>query len=161
MFKLFSLDEATKLLPLVDDALRDMQQAARDVIALRTRDSKLNSWSIEARNVAEEIKFLLAEIQSRKAELDRRGVQLRDLETGIVDFPSQLGAEVVCLCWEQGEDAIEYYHRLNDDTTKRRPIETHPQVAERAADERAEDAVLTQVGPRSEALPTSTVTSSA
>ncbi|MDZ7705877.1 MAG: DUF2203 domain-containing protein [Trueperaceae bacterium] len=138
MFKLFSIEEATRLLPFVDETLRDMQQAAQDVVTLRDQHSKLNAWSVGARNVAEEIKFLLSTLQGHKAELDRRGIQLRDIETGVVDFPSRLGAEVVCLCWEQGEDAIAYYHRLNDDTTKRRPIEAHPQVTET-------DAVLAQV----------------
>lgn len=148
MFKLFSIEEATKLLPFVDETLRDMQQNARDLMALRAKYDKVNAWSVTARNLAEEIKFLIGAMQSSKAELDRRGIQLRDIETGVVDFPSRIGAEVVCLCWEQGEDAIAYYHRLNDDTTRRRPIEAHPQVTEGTTED---DAVLTQVAAHNEA----------
>jgi len=59
-------------------------------------------------------------IHASKAELDRLGVQIRDVREGQVEFPSQLGAEVVCLTWEKGQSEITHYRRLSGDT------EAHP-----------------------------------
>ncbi|MEJ2359773.1 MAG: DUF2203 family protein [Deinococcales bacterium] len=71
------------------------------------------------RQPAREMAFLLDVIHTSKAELDRLGVQVRDVQEGLVDFPSQLGAEVVCLTWERGQDAITHYHPLSGDTDTR------------------------------------------
>ncbi|MEJ2356851.1 MAG: DUF2203 domain-containing protein [Deinococcales bacterium] len=119
MYRLFTLTEATRLLPVVDEHLGALQGAAADVAQLRERLADLSGTSVEANNVSKEIAFLLGVIHGSKAELDRLGVQIRDVEEGLVDFPSQLGAEVVCLTWEKGQDAITHYHALSGDTATR------------------------------------------
>jgi hypothetical protein len=119
MYRLFTLTEATRLLPVVDEHLGVLQGAAADVTRLRERLSDLSATSIEANNLGKEVAFLLGVIHGSKAELDRLGVQIRDVEEGLVDFPSQLGAEVVCLTWEKGQDAITHYHALSGDTAAR------------------------------------------
>ena len=122
MYKLFTRQEANKLIPVVDQKLREMQDAIRDILALRERLQTMNPLSLEAHGVAEEIKFLLGVVQQDKGLLDGMGVHLQDVETGLVDFPSRLGAEVVYLCWEQGEDAVTHYHRLNQEVKARQPL---------------------------------------
>ena len=122
MYKLFTRQEANKLIPVVDQRLREMQEAIRDILALRGRLQTMNPLSLEAHGVAEEIKFLLGVVQQDKGLLDGMGVHLQDVETGLVDFPSRLGAEVVYLCWEQGEDAVTHYHRLNQEVKARQPL---------------------------------------
>lgn len=113
MLKLFSITEANNLIPEVSRIVAEMQEAIRDVAVLRQKLATLDQNSLEARNMAQEIGFLLRSIQSSKAELDRMGVFLRDVERGWVDIPSQLGAEVVLLSWQQGDGAIHRFHRLN------------------------------------------------
>ena len=122
MYKLFTLEEATELLPTVDHTLRDMQSAVKDALELRDTFARTPQGTVKARNLAEEINFLLRGLQESKGELDRLGVHLKDMETGLVDFPSQLGAEVVYLCWEQGQDAITHFHRLNEAESARQPL---------------------------------------
>ena len=119
MYRLFTLTEANRLLPVVDEHLGELQGAAADVARLRERSASLPASSIEGANVAREIAFLLGVLHANKAELDRLGVQLRDVEAGLVDFPSQLGGEVVCLTWSKGEDAITQYHPLSGDDEAR------------------------------------------
>ena len=114
MFKLFSLQEANDMIPQVDSLVGDMQTAIRDTVRLRDEITQLNGSSVEARNKAQEIGFLLRSVHETKAEIDRMGVFLTDIEEGVIDFPSQVGAEVVCLSWEKGQDAITHYHRLNE-----------------------------------------------
>jgi len=119
MYRLFTLSEATRLLPVVDQHLGELQRAAADLGRLRERSSELPGASVESANIAREMAFLLDVIHASKAELDRLGVQLRDVQVGLVDFPSQLGAEVVCLTWEKGQGAITHYHPLSGDTDTR------------------------------------------
>ena len=121
MYRLFTLEEATDMIPTVDRLLGEMQHAARDVAILKERLSRLDPISVEARNCAQEIAFLIHGLHSVKAELDRMGVHLKDVESGVVDFPSQLGAEVVCLSWEKGQEAITHYHRFGEETAKLLP----------------------------------------
>lgn len=119
MYRLFTLTEATRLLPVVDEHLGALQAAASDVSALRGRLATLKPNTVEAGAALAEISFLLGVMHSSKAELDRLGVHVRDVEEGLVDFPSQLGAEVVCLTWAKGQSSITRYHPLSGDTQTR------------------------------------------
>jgi hypothetical protein len=116
MLRLFTVQEATDLIPIVGRHVGDLQRAAADMAALRRSLAGTHPATVEARNGVQEIQFLLGIVHDAKAELDRLGVQLTDLESGVVDFPSRIGAEVVHLTWEQGQDAITHYHRLGGDT---------------------------------------------
>ncbi len=120
MYRLFTLTEATRLLPVVDEHLGELQAAAADVARLRERLAELAPQTLEAVNATAEIGFLLQVIHGSKASLDRLGVKIRDVREGQVEFPSQLGAEVVCLTWEKGQRQITHYRRLSGDT------EAHP-----------------------------------
>ncbi len=114
MFKLFSIEEANNLIPQVDSLLGDMQTAVSDILRLRQEIANEKELSIASRNKAQEIAFLVREVQQNKLELDKLGVFIKDVDSGLVDFPSQVGAEVVYLTWEKGQDAITHYHRLNE-----------------------------------------------
>ncbi len=116
MFKLFSLQEANKLIPRVDTLLSEMQNAITDALSLRQEFTELKANSLEARNLIQEMQFLGRVVNENKAELDKLGVFIQDIDTGKIDFPSQLGAEVVYLTWQKGNQAITHYHRLNEGT---------------------------------------------
>lgn len=120
MFKLFSLQEANSMIPVAGELLGGMQSAIADTLRLKDEIAALGDDSIGARNKTQEIAFLVRQVHEQKAELDRLGVFLQDIDAGILDFPSQLGAEVVCLTWEKGQSAITHYHRLND--TAQQPL---------------------------------------
>lgn len=132
MYKLFTHEEATRLLPVVDEHLGAMQRAVQETLSLRQDLAERNAYTIEGQNLAREIAFVLSEIHRHKADLDRLGVHVKDVESGIVDFPSKLGAEVVCLSWERGQDAITHYHRLDGEAEIRplpsTPVAPRPQV---------------------------------
>lgn len=122
MYKLFTLEEATELLPVVDANVREMQTAVTDILVLQEKLKGKPIGTIETRNALEELRFLSGMLQEDKAQLDHLGVHLKDLEAGLVDFPSQLGAEVVYLSWSQGQEAITHYHHLNEGEAVRRPL---------------------------------------
>jgi hypothetical protein len=125
MLRLFTVQEATALIPTVERHLGELQLAAGDMVALRQQVGDMQIHGLEARNAVQEIQFLLGVVHGAKAELDRLGVHLNDVEGGVVDFPSRLGAEVVHLTWALGQDVITHYHRLGGDT-RRQPLPTAP-----------------------------------
>jgi hypothetical protein len=125
VIKLFSVEAATRLLPVVEAHVDALQRAARDTVALRAAATGMRPDSVEARNLLQEVGFLVSVAHDAKAELDRLGVQITDLEEGHVAFPAQLGGEMVCLTWRRGERTITRYRRLSaqgDDVTPEQPL---------------------------------------
>jgi hypothetical protein len=55
-------------------------------------------------------------------EIAERGVEVKDVDEGLVDFPALRRGETVLLCWKLGEDEIEYWHTLEDGFAGRRPL---------------------------------------
>ena len=51
------------------------------------------------------------------------GGQVKDVETGLVDFPGKRGAEDILLCWKLGEKKVAYWHSLEGGYASRRPID--------------------------------------
>jgi hypothetical protein len=128
MFKLFSLQEANKLIPMVDTFLSDMQNAIADALRLRQEFTELKPNSLEARNLIQEMQFLGRVVNENKAQLDKLGVFIQDMDTGKIDFPSQVGAEVVYLTWQKGDNAITHYHRLSEGTALPLPRSVHKET---------------------------------
>jgi hypothetical protein len=52
-----------------------------------------------------------------------RGIQVKDLDTGLLDFPSLRDGEEVLLCWRVGESRVAYWHTYDDGFAGRRPID--------------------------------------
>ena len=67
----------------------------------------------------------MAELRTRAAELDELGVELKDPDTGLIDFRSRRQGRVIYLCWRLGEGRIEWWHELDAGFAGRRPLE-HP-----------------------------------
>lgn len=55
-------------------------------------------------------------------EISQHGAQVKDLDSGLVDFPALHRGETVLLCWRLGEDEIGWWHRLEDGFAGRRPL---------------------------------------
>jgi hypothetical protein len=125
MLKLFSLEEANRLIPTLEDVVGNLQQGVKDTLRLRQELSELDPYSLEARNIIQELHFLLHQINDSRRQLDSMGLYIKDVENGHVDLPSQLGAEVVYLTYERGKEAITHYHRLNEGTSLPLPVQKH------------------------------------
>jgi hypothetical protein len=55
-------------------------------------------------------------------ELALRGVEVKDIDEGLVDFPALRRGETVLLCWKLGEDEIGFWHTLDGGFAGRRPL---------------------------------------
>jgi hypothetical protein len=70
-----------------------------------------------------ELDFLQMEAKSAIRQFFDKGVQIKDIDTGLVDFPGRLNGRDVLLCWKMGEETIEYYHSPEDGFAGRKRIE--------------------------------------
>jgi hypothetical protein len=57
------------------------------------------------------------------AEIDAAGVQVKDLDIGLLDFPCAVGDEVILLCWKLGEKGITHWHNTTEGFAGRKPID--------------------------------------
>ena len=124
--KIFTIQEANALLPEVRLILAKIQRAHR----------KLSHYREDARKASEAAErggggfeggiayaTVLTELTLRIGELEGLGVQLKDFERGLVDFPSLRDGRVVLLCWQMGEgDELEWWHDVDAGFAGRTPL---------------------------------------
>ena len=77
--------------------------------------AELASATAEVDGVARRLAHLVDEIASH-------GAEVKDLDTGLIDFPALRRGETVLLCWQLGEDEIEWWHTVEDGFAGRRPL---------------------------------------
>lgn len=65
----------------------------------------------------------LSEFKQVLGEFQRREIQVKDLERGLVDFPAFVGGREVFLCWEKDEDDITHWHDLDTGYSGREPLD--------------------------------------
>lgn len=81
-----------------------------------------------ARRKAEREKAM-QRVKDAIAEIHATGVQVKDIDIGLLDFPCKVNGETVLLCWKFGEGhEVKHWHGLNEGFAGRKPIETlYPQ----------------------------------
>jgi hypothetical protein len=120
----YTLDEASELLPRVVELIGKMREARdrlgdRDAREALSEAGPTNGGGNPGRTVSEG--FL--ELRDSVSELRELEVVLRDLDRGLLDFPSLRDGREVYLCWQEGEDAIEYWHEPETGFAGRRPLD--------------------------------------
>jgi hypothetical protein len=128
---LFTRDEAEALLPQLRDEVLEMQRCKRAVDALRpglARAAESASGNGHVKNEDElgakrrQAEALVDEINTRLARINAMGVELKDVEQGLLDFPSEREGRTVYLCWKMGEERIEWWHELDTGFAGRQPL---------------------------------------
>ena len=124
--KLFTLEEANALLPAVRDILGRIQSSRRRLSVYR-RQAKLAAEGAEQGGGGMVGGGLYAKILTKLtdeiAELESIGVQLKDFDRGLIDFPSLREGRVVLLCWQLGEgDQLEWWHDMDAGFGGRTPL---------------------------------------
>jgi hypothetical protein len=102
----------------VHDGLERLQQFwGKEVDALDSPDRALKM------RLEDEWKRLGARLENEVLALHREGIELKDLETGLVDFYCLRAGEVVYLCWQRGETEVGHWHALSGGFRSRRPLD--------------------------------------
>ena len=124
--KLFTIQEANALLPSVRAILARIQRAHRALAEYRDEARKAAEAAEQGGGGIENgvaYAFVLTELTTHMSELDTLGVQLKDFERGLVDFPSLRDGRVVLLCWQMGEgDELEWWHDVDAGFAGRTPL---------------------------------------
>jgi hypothetical protein len=131
--KTFTLDEAQSLLPVLESLLKRAMEGRR---AAQLVESELNElpqriylsggMRVNSANVAKrraEVDEHLKQVQETLAEIDAIGVQVKDLDSGLLDFPCRINDQVVLLCWRMGERSIEHWHTVEAGFQGRQPVD--------------------------------------
>jgi hypothetical protein len=129
----FTLDEAQSLLPVLESLLRTamnakkvMEEAEAEQQALHHRIFLNGGMFLDivslARRKSERAK---AEQRAKDAlaEIDSIGVQVKDLDIGLLDFPCEVEGQIILLCWKLGEKSITHWHGTNEGFAGRKPID--------------------------------------
>jgi hypothetical protein len=123
--KYFTVEEANRLIPqirLIVDHLRQgrrrlqQQRGTADVVAQRASS---NGGGAEAGAYLSDYTNTFA---YRLTQLQALGILLKDLDRGLLDFPHQREGREVYLCWEYGEERIDYWHEIDSGYNGRQPL---------------------------------------
>lgn len=124
--KLFTIQEANALLPSVRIILAKIQKAHRAVARFRDEAKKASEAAEHGGGGIEDgvaYAIVLTELTTEMTELEGLGVQLKDFERGLIDFPSLRDGRVVLLCWQMGEgDELEWWHDVDAGFAGRTPL---------------------------------------
>ena len=124
--KIFTVQEANALLPNVKIIVEKIQRAHRRLSKYRGEAKKAAEAAEQGGGgVADGVAYamVLTELTVQLAELEDLGVQLKDFERGLIDFPSLREGRVVLLCWQLGEgDELEWWHDVDAGFAGRTPL---------------------------------------
>ena len=131
--KLFTLEEAQSMLPVIESLLKraiDGKQAAEqietDLNLLSRRIYLSGGMHVDIGKIAAQridMEHHLQRARESVAEIDEIGVQVKDLESGLLDFPCRMEDEIVLLCWKRGETTIDHWHTVEAGFQGRKPID--------------------------------------
>ena len=144
MAKFFDIDAANGTLPELRTILETLRDERSQLIELRdefARQTALETAQAgegpsiqpvppdddspraeERRRLRLRMQGVIDQMQAGVARIDELGVTLREIETGLVDFPALVSGRQVWLCWRLGEDDIAWWHELSDGIGGRRPL---------------------------------------
>jgi hypothetical protein len=131
--QLFTLAQAQRALPEVDKALREAlffkdeyQKAESEVRSFTERIMMMGGTQVNHTRIS----TLKTRMDQSKAGLQRKiedvqsiGCVIKDLEVGLIDFPTLYKEQEVYLCWKFGEPAIEYWHGVDEGFRGRKKID--------------------------------------
>jgi len=127
----FTLDEANALVSWLEEKFRTLelsreeyhilQERLKEMVDNETSDGPSGSKA-EMTQARENADRLAKEIEDGVEEILDRGIIVRTVDTGLVDFPSQREGREVYLCWIRGEDQIEFWHETDRGFAHRQPL---------------------------------------
>jgi len=131
--KTFTLDEAQTLLPVLRALLTRsiegkqlIEQSEKEFQDLNHRILLSGGLFVDVAKVARKRAERDKALQGTKdalAEIEAIGVQVKDLDIGLLDFPCLVDDQIVLLCWKLGEEKIEYWHGLEEGFRGRKRID--------------------------------------
>jgi hypothetical protein len=141
--KYYTVESANKCLPLVRVIIRDIlrqwsvvSDLERQLAPIVSNQRKSGAHELYQEEIVQRLSELSREQEALRgylSELEQLGVELKSVENGLCDFPALLGDREICLCWKDGEPAVEFWHELESGFAGRCPVETIGKLSRVAA----------------------------
>src|SRR5947209_17799560 len=131
--KTFTVSEAQRLLTVLKslikramDGKQVIEQVEKELQELNHRILLSGGLFVDVPKIARRRAERDKAVQNTKdamAEVEAIGVQIKDLDIGLLDFPCVVDDQIVLLCWKYGEEKIEYWHGLEEGFRGRKPVD--------------------------------------
>jgi len=130
----YAIDEANALIPDAERILGALREQREELIAARDRALSLTPDDGAASpEAAEQLRLirlrmqgLIDQMQAGVARLIELDITLRDIKTGLIDFPALLSGRPIWLCWRLGEPEVGHWHTHDEGFDSRRPLDELP-----------------------------------
>jgi hypothetical protein len=137
----YDFDTANAKLPELRETLLRLRDQREEIVGVRDRIVELNAPALTGApsaaplgltpaDVAEEtqrlrmkMQGLVDQMQAAVIQVDGWGIQLRDISTGLVDFPALSSGHQIWLCWRLGEERVQWWHEASEGFDSRRRME--------------------------------------
>ena len=137
----FTYDEAIMLLPVLESLLKQAMEGKKLVAQIDEEFQRLSHRVFLhgglllqivpiARRKAEREKTV-QKIKDALAEIEAMGVQVKDLDMGLLDFPCVVDDQTILLCWKYGEKELAFWHGMDEGFAGRKPITDEVRRAKR------------------------------
>ena len=129
--RLYTLEEANATLPWLEELLtrmvplREQLEAQQKELMSLMQHRSGNGAVSHDREIGESERKqddLAGQLRRDLQEITGRGIVVRDIVRGLVDFPSDRGGQTIFLCWLRGEPRIDYWHGTDEGFTSRKPL---------------------------------------
>ena len=130
--RLFNRQDAENLLPLLQTLLATAIEKKKASEVIEQEFSRMQNRILLYGGIIPPYAYLaekkverdscVAAIREALGKIEQAGCVVKDLDVGLVDFPSVVNDEQVYLCWKLGEERIRYWHRMDEGFTGRKPL---------------------------------------
>jgi len=121
----FTIKTANEILPSVIEKFKNLKKEKNEVLKL---EHKLQS-SVSTTNQLEqyvslkqELNRAITQFYDAITELEDTGAMIKDIDQGLLDFPSKRFDEEIWLCWKEGETEIKFWHEIDSGFNGRKPV---------------------------------------
>lgn len=118
----FTLEEANALVPWLEETFQRLERVRQEYAALQARLADIQQESSDTAGIEVSLEQISRQIEEGIEEILDKGIIVRDVSSGLVDFPSQRDGREVYLCWIGGEKRIDYWHDTDRGFSHREPL---------------------------------------
>lgn len=130
--KVFTLEEASRLLPFLTDLIHELQKKRDRVSELEVeidacelvRDRTSDTAGEELNKLVDKYRQRVSEFYAVVDQIHSQGCFLKDADIGLIDFYGVVGGRVVYFCWRLGEHEVGFWHEIGQGYANREPIGT-------------------------------------
>jgi hypothetical protein len=130
--KMFDRQEAERLLPLIENLLHGAVQNKKQLEEVEGEFTQVQNRILLYGGILPPYRYLAEKKVAREAlaralrdaveRIEQTGCLVKDIDVGLVDFPSLVNDEKVYLCWKLGEERIGYWHGMDEGFASRKPL---------------------------------------